>query len=456
MRCWLMSKGIRRYSPLTYLAVLSVPVILSCFTSCKKDSGLGSNVLPSSDILGTNFVDTSTVITSIRLRDSILTTSSALYQVGSYNDPVFGMTKASIYTQVVLPNDNASFSFGTGPFILDSVVLAIPFNNTGPALYGTSDPQTFIVDTIAPAGALQTNKAYYSDTTVTCGTKHIGMATIVPNLTGSGTMHYGINNLLSYPPELRIKLDPNFGNYIMNANPAYFTSTTFTSLLKGLRISVSNPVQLPGQGGILSLTPYLLGAGLIFYYRIGTDTVNPQVFQIGSGCAYFLHYDHDYTTTPFYVKGKDSVLSPNVAYVQAAAGIKTQISFPFLSNWKNLGPIIVNLAEVEIPVNENATGSDIPPAQAYLVRDSAGHSFSLVDQGLATYGGVYDAFNHRYLFDIARYVQSVLDGKMVDRGLYLVAGNTAITANGAVLYGGAKNTGSPRIRLKMFYTPLKH
>ena len=119
---------------------------------------------------------------------------------------------------------------------------------------------------------------------------------------------------------------------------------------------------------------------------------------------------------------------------------------------------MVKMAEVIIPVNVNATGSDVPPDQAYLVGDSSGHEFSLYPTNPLLPMEVFTMLlANEYVFNIARYIQQVLDGKIVDRGLYLVAGSNAISANGAVLYGASKsNPTLPRIRLKLFYTPLKH
>lgn len=451
MRYWLMNKSISRYIPV-YPVLLFIPLLLSLLTSCKKDSGLGSDVLPPAYLLSAYVTDTTTVVSSIKLKDSILTNSVALYQIGNYFDPVFGMTKASLYTQVLLPGNGIDYTFGSGTIKLDSVVLDLPFSS--PALYGYASAQTFIVDTLD--SNLVTTHSYYSDTAISHSSKHIGYETITPDPYDWDSIDYG-GEKASLPPALRIKLDTNFGKYIMNANSSYFqTSVAFSGLLKGLYVWAYTPGQLPGQGGIMYLNPNLAGTGLTFYYKLNGTPQYPQTFLIGSSAVYFNHFDHDYSTTSFYVKGKDSVLSPDVAYIQATAGVKTQLSFPFLSNWKKLGHIVVNKAEVLVPVNVSATGSDIPPAQAYLVRDSAGHEFTLSDQTLNTYGGTYDATNHLYDFNIARYIQAVVDGKIEDTGLYLVAGSSAITANGAVLYGTAKNGNSPRIRLKIYYTPITH
>ena len=126
MKCWWMSKANKKQFPAKYIVVVVLLGLLS-FSSCSKDSGVGSNVLPANDLLGAYACDTSTVLSSIKLKDSIITNSTSLFLLGSYNDPVFGMTKASFYTQVLFPGLSVSYIFGSG-CVLDSIVLVLPYN----------------------------------------------------------------------------------------------------------------------------------------------------------------------------------------------------------------------------------------------------------------------------------------------------------------------------------------
>src|SRR6185312_4701501 len=288
MKCWLMSKTNKKHFSAKYIVVVVLLGLLSFFTSCQKDSGVGSNILPANDILGAYVSDTTTILSSIKLKDSILSNSTSLYLLGSYNDPVFGTTKASVYTQVLPPGFSASYSFGPG-CVLDSVVLVLPYNVYGTNVYGSLSPQTFVVD------------SFFYDTA---------------------------EGKVGFTSQLRIKLNNSYGQLLLNQNTGLFSYNT----LKGLYITPMDGVQLPGQGGILYLDPYLPGTGLDFYYKVGGKRQFVQVFQLGSSAASFVHFDHDYSTTAFYAGNKDSVLSPNVTYIQGMAGVKTQLSFPFLSN----------------------------------------------------------------------------------------------------------------------------
>ncbi len=465
----------------TIAAGVCIAFVSIALTACNENTGIGTNVLPADKLLNPYFVDTTTVLSSIKLKDSIPSNATNWNLLGSYNDPVFGLTTATLYTEVGLPGNMGSLFFGPHEAAtLDSVVLQLPYNYGSTTYYGTLGAQTFVVDTLSynnNSTALLASKLYYSDTSIYHSSRHIGMATLIPNVTQPVTWYYPNKNVsYTYTPLLRIRLNNSFGQYIMTCanhptatDSAYYFNSVITSnflgLLKGLCISVSDPSLLPGQGGIFYINQNINGAGLFFYYRYynqpssSWDTVL-AAFPIGNN-ATFCHFDHNYSTTRFYALGKDSIYSPNVAYVQGMAGVKTQITFPYLKNWiSKINPNFLNKAELDVPVNMSATGSDLPASQLYVVRDSVGVESNIPDfnMGLSWYGGTWDATNHQYVFNITRYIQAILDGKETDFGLYLIDGAEALDPNGAVLYGAAKNPLNPtqRIRLKMYYTPLKY
>src|SRR5688500_11881700 len=79
-------------------AVLLLSVLLF---SCKKDNTDIGLDLVGSDLLHARFSDTATVITHTLREDqsALVSTGLQYYQLGNYDDPIFGNTKASIYTQ---------------------------------------------------------------------------------------------------------------------------------------------------------------------------------------------------------------------------------------------------------------------------------------------------------------------------------------------------------------------
>src|SRR2546425_812261 len=71
---------------------------------CKKPEDLGLNVLPSSDPLGTPFSDTATILSVTTREDSLKSDELSRMVLGSYNEPEFGLSDASVFTQILLGN----------------------------------------------------------------------------------------------------------------------------------------------------------------------------------------------------------------------------------------------------------------------------------------------------------------------------------------------------------------
>jgi hypothetical protein len=460
-----MSSSSSRYSTTKYLFIKAcLWAGFSFFMSCSNDTGIGTNVLPPGDVINANFKDTATVWTSMVIKDSVPTNGVSDCMLGSYTDPIFGMAKASFYIHVLLP-PATGFTFADSAK-LDSVVLRLPFTgSTSGSYYGSLDPQT--IEVYQMSDSLAVGKAYYSSTNLKHYASPIGKQTITPEPNYYPTISF--NSVpTTYYPLISIRIDTGWAHdsILKKATPgaaAFASNAAFLELLRGLYITVSNPLQLPGQGGILYLNPTisgLSGSGLFFYYHYPKGAIGNTYFQLGNDYGYFSHIDHDYSGTPFYAANpvKDSVYSPTITYLQAMGGVKVKIRFPYLKNWVSKGRVIVNRAEVEIPAYVNDMGNYAAPNELYLVGiNDTGATYALPDQYLPYYGGIFDQFRKVYVFDIAQYIQAVLDGKTIDHGFYLVIGGSAVTANRVPLYGGYKtsSTSLPRLRLKMYYTPLK-
>jgi len=472
------------------------------FNSCSPDSGLGNNLLPENNTLNAKFIDTATVQTSLVLEDTVITNNIGAYLLGGYTDPIFGTTKASIYTQFILPNGVNPFtnyptytatSTNTKQVILDSVVLALPYGTFDNANYfGTLGAQTFQVYAMDPHTHFTWDSAYYSNANIPHNTL-LGEKTVLPGMGTIDTVFYpnrytsasGTDSLqYTSNPRLTIRLNQAWGQAWVNmAFSAMFGTGEDTALqstinlqrnFPGVYVTVSNPMQFPGQGSLLYMNPYTSVAGIIFYCRLRGP--NPNVsggtclhyitpnFGLNPACITVNHFDHDYTNTVFNgpKNKKDSVNSPNYVYVQGIGGVMSKIKFPYLKNWVKKGPIIVNRAEVDIPVDESDIGQYNPPSQVYLVgiNDTSTlastATYTLPDYSSGYYGGTYDAFNHQYVFDIAQYVQKVLDKKIIDGGLYLVQ-SSPLEPGRFVGYGGkgVGTSSSQRLRLKLYFTPLK-
>ncbi len=449
--------GIFRFAK--YFVIVIIVSGVSFMHSCKEDTGSnGANVLPKGDIISAYQTDTSTLITSMYMKDSVFTSYANASPLGSYNDPIFGETKSSIYTGVSSPVGGSTPPWAdTGT--VDSCVLVLPYyypTSGAASYYANLDPQTILVYTLN--GMVPSGKTLYSDSTLKYNTSPIGIAQVTPP------------DPLSYNP-IRIKLNKSFTDNIvakMKTNNNFYYPY-FDSLVNGLYITVSNPFQLPGQGGILYIN---LGAGTtasleVYYHEPSTPTTAYSIpFPVGgSSNMYFSHFDHNYLRAPFYnahPSGTQEAIDGNyMVYLQAMSGVIGRINFPYITNWSKMNPVVINKAEVDITVN----ASDCPapygvPDNLYLLgTDVNGYAIIIPDYGQPYYGGAYNPYTNTYTFIITDYIQHVIDGKTIDRGLFIYPGNRAITANRTVIYG-AQNPRSTattnRMKLKIYYTPLKH
>ena len=121
-----------------FFYILSIGVSI-CFTSCDESSVVGLDVQPEHDLLNVGYQDTTTIFTRTVKGDSLITDESLITTgiglIGKYIDPVFGTSTASMYTQVRLPSNLTSISFGTSP-VCDSVILSLVYEGTA---YGKKD-----------------------------------------------------------------------------------------------------------------------------------------------------------------------------------------------------------------------------------------------------------------------------------------------------------------------------
>lgn len=431
--------------------------------SCKEDTGgIGANVLPKADTISAYESDTTTCVTSMYIKDSCETNNTLNSMLGSYNDPIFGQVKASIYTQILsaanagsVPPWDSTVGSGYVPRV-DSAILWLSYYPQGTLnpYYGNSDPQTIVVDTLEQP--VTYGYPYFSDSTLKYGPVPIGEQKVNFNFAVHDT--------------LRVKLNQNWVKYMvneMNSNLIYY-STYFSSLCKGLYITVSNPLQLPGQGGILYINLYDgYWSNISFYYHNAGLEQYVSFPIAGETGMYFNHIDKNYSTAAFnnvHPEGKhDSISANNLIYVQSMGGVIGRINFPYLHNWSKLKPVVINAAELTIPVdNEDIENAFSPPPYLFVYgTDSLGQPYGLPDQGQPWYGGTYNPPSGStpgyYSFYITDYIQHVINGQTVDRGLYIIPGYESTAANRVVLYGarnGLLPTTSPRVNLNIFYTPL--
>ena len=273
-----MNKYIR-YFLILQLAVL----IFSCKKKTPEDIGLP--ILPGEDILNAAFIDTVTLFAHTVKDDSLRTNFSSPMLLGNANDPVFGVSKASLFTQLSLSQINPVF--GTEPK-LDSAILSIVYSSG--QYYGTLYPQKFKVYQVTEA--LSIDSAYYSNRMMQYS-REIGSAYITPK--PNPTTDSVKVDTLKYPPHLRITLDKNFFQGFLDDTTFYSSNKSFQDFFKGIYISSASGSP-SGQGAILYMNPTHTYSRITLFYHNTTDTTSYYFGIPSSLCARFSHFEHDYSS----------------------------------------------------------------------------------------------------------------------------------------------------------------
>lgn len=103
-------------------AILAVIIVLA---SCEEEfSNIDTNIIDQN--FNTEFDDSQTVIAYSKKIPSVQTNGLPVYQLGIYNDPVYGRTTANLLAQLTLGPGDVGPDFGDCT-VLDSVILYLPF-----------------------------------------------------------------------------------------------------------------------------------------------------------------------------------------------------------------------------------------------------------------------------------------------------------------------------------------
>ena len=421
-------------------------VTAALFASCKKeDSDIGLGIQPEEDLLNAEVIDTFSLTTCTRIEDSLKTDELSRNMLGSYVDPVFGLTKASIYTQLRLSVVNPSFN---GAVTVDSVVLQLVYDGH----YGLVDPQTFLVmevtETIDAAAEYYTNSDLQHEPSI--------------NDMGEPGANIGyepdVNNYFFLPsgdsiaPHLRLRMEKTFWENVLNDPSLTADQNAFQNYFKGIYITTNN-AQSSGQGGIYYLDLADAQSKLVVYYHDAGDT-SFYDFNIGEEAARFTHVDHDYTGTPVEAQLNDSTKGQEFFYLQAGGGLVSDLYFPFLEELKKDSKVVINKAELYLPVQHYTIDPRTPPLRIFAFEIAGDGTYDItLDQIFSEnyYSGFYDEEIKAYKFNLARHMQKVLEDETPNRGLRITAASSSVTVNRAIM-SGQNSPNREKPYLKVTYT----
>ena len=389
-------------------------------------------------------VDTTTVSSLSMYNDSLRTDETSRSVFGVFNDPVFGTTIASNYLQFNLSTTQLEFPAGT---TIDSVVLIAVYENA----YGNLESEVGLNVREIDEAIIEDN-SYFSNSRVALKPNSIGSITFLPNFTDS-TFE---DTTISFP-HARITLDKEIGERILS-HGLFEGNDDFVDFFKGICLEPDTTNLPPPGDGLLTIFNYLSDDTRIRIYYNYPDNGSGAQFatyelNVSSGSPRFSNYRHKFTGAPIV----DELYNPKkeVNYVQPLGGIKTKITFPNLKNFLKPGSVVINKAELEIHVKEGTYDEyPVPTRLVVITEDDNGTDLFVPDyfEGSSYFGGSYDVNSDTYKFNIARYLNQLVNEETNDNGLFLIVSGSAILANRLILNSG--NAPENRMRLKITYTQL--
>ena len=431
--------------------LLTLFVALIAFASCKKLPDIGSSLQPNSSFIKVAFSGKHDIVAETEHIDSLSTKASSLSLVGDLNDPIFGNSNLSFYTQLGLTSNSIKWDEGA---TTDSIVLQMIYSG----YYGdTLTPLTLKVYEVAESMSGD-SMTYYSNTSFAHG-EELANYTFSPRPRTRGN----IDDDSLTTAVVRIPIDNALGEKFISNESQFASNTAFMNYFNGLYVSCE-PVS--GTGSICYFNLLNTKSYLRIYYHSDNDTTFYD-FNVSDKYIRFNHFDHDYTTAQAPIVFDDTTNSQYL-YVQSTAGVRSRLTFPNITQWAkdmntnvliNEAKLIMTGANGMINGVDNDTLMFSQPAQLVVVKAKEDGSYSILpDQlvGTAYYNGMYDPKTDQVWFRISEYVQDLVlaDSDAENYGLFVYTYSGANNAKRWIFHGPDSQDTTSRVKLEIIYSQI--
>lgn len=441
---------------LTAAFFLSIPFMQSCK---RGDDVVGTDFLPEGDAYASIVEDSFTLRAYSIPEDSLKIDSLSTQILGAINDPEFGSSRASLYTQILLREINVDF--GTSPTI-DSVILSLQRDGSVNA-YGNPN-SSISIDLYRMNEIIEREEAYFSNYQPALGNQ---IGTWTGNLLSEDTVWFEEDGDLKWQINtLRIPLDNAFGEDFFN-NGQFGSNEVFLQFLNGIALVPRTNGLSTGDGNIVGIEKESDNSKLIVYYNGGLR----KEFDMNSESQNISTYQFDARPAAIQNQFDNRGTHFDEAYLQAMGGSKLRLEIPDLYKLVEDGnAIAINEARLTLTVKDGSATDDFPTPERLLLlqpdAEDSSNSFilDLIDVlvppnsgwiGNTNYGGDYDSDTKTYTFRFNRHLQSLLDaylssGENSNRGFYvIVPSDNPITPSRLIL-----DTDDMGLELKVTYTKL--
>lgn len=369
------------------MALLLTSALFS-LASCEDNANELGLDLPGTAPISTDFEDFPVQASTVR-KDTLATTQKDHYLVGRLQDGnTLGVLEAKAFLDIApstAASDSLPFQYAGQNPVLDSVVLTASFDR----VYGSAiTPFRMSVHELDQP--LDEFTTYNSKSTVALGPAIVTDSLVLLNRTIQNKIKT-LDSLKGLPIRISLssKKQPTaFGTRLFNklrtTNSVYLSEKDLRDVWKGFAL-------LPTSTGTVLGFNRSTSSLVNVYYHLPIDlTVTPNIkkkkvfhiifndpFQTASAPRFFtnISYTLNAPGSPFNVLQNnglaqvDQAVSSGTVYAQDGTGLMTKLIIPGLEELKQRqaqSNLVVNRAELIIPLRPNSVGQFNAPAQLYL------------------------------------------------------------------------------------------
>ncbi len=399
-------------------------------------------------------LDTLTIKAMTIPGDSIAMNLGSNNILGIINDPVFGKTRASIYTETRLFENN--LYLGDDP-VLDSIHLVLLYAGD---YYG--DLETFqYLEVYELAENIPDVDSLFSNIEVPHHPRIITRARSGFYFQPAPSDSIMVDSIMR-PPQIRIPLSDAFGQKFIDANgtETFENVPKYLETFKGLLIKPNENVN--GKGAMYSINMLSTVTSIeLFYHTVEEDSVITHmrrfpINEFAQRSTRIEHFGYEDANPVLreQILNENQAMADSLLFSQSLGMLRINIDIPFVDELTDIPRLLINQAKLVIPVpDEYVTEALAPTQNLILLRIGEEGDLNLLDDylvGSAYFGGRFDKDNMQYTFNISKYFQQLLDGTYPNDGLALVTQNITRDMSRVVL-NGPGNQENP-MRLVLFYS----
>jgi hypothetical protein len=195
----------------------------------------------------------------------------------------------------------------------------------------------------------------------------------------------------------------------------------------------------------------------LFYHNDTNDSLKTS-FIVNESSARFSRFNHAYNPNINQAINNTEVGKQQI-YLHNMAGLRGKVRIPGLMQWKNNRNILVHQARLTFTLDETNQGEYASnPLLNIVLKDATGTLILTPDLlvGNTTYsGGEFNSSSKTYTFNLARYMQSRLNGLIEDDYFYLQPTGTGISSYRTFLLGNENPLGPVKFELLYQVIPEK-